>query len=52
MENTRDVSWAASTAFIWDAAKTNLPSGRKCISQSVYPIESAGSNAGAARLNT
>jgi len=45
MENTRDVSWAASTAFIWDAAKTNLPSGRKCISQSVYPVESAGMHA-------
>jgi len=45
MENTRDVSWAASTAFIWDAAKVNLPSGRKCISQSVYPIESAGFHA-------
>ncbi|MCC8423323.1 M1 family metallopeptidase [Mucilaginibacter sp. UR6-11] len=45
MDNTRDVSWAASTAFIWDAAKVNLPSGRKCISQSAYPIESAGNNA-------
>jgi hypothetical protein len=45
MDNTRDISWAASTAFIWDAAKTNLPSGRKCISQSVYPVESAGNNA-------
>ncbi|WP_299517693.1 M1 family metallopeptidase [Mucilaginibacter sp.] len=44
MDNTRDVSWAASTAFIWDAAKTNLPSGRKCISQSVYPVESSGYN--------
>ncbi|HEV2479660.1 MAG TPA: M1 family metallopeptidase, partial [Puia sp.] len=42
MDNTRDVSWAASTAFIWDAAKVNLPSGRPAIAQSVYPIESAG----------
>jgi hypothetical protein len=45
MENTRDVSWAASTAFIWDAAKVNLPSGRKCIAQSAYPLESAGFHA-------
>ncbi|MBL4678195.1 MAG: peptidase [Mucilaginibacter sp.] len=30
---------------MWDAAKTNLPSGKKCISQSVYPIESAGDKA-------
>lgn len=42
MDNTRDVSWAASTAFIWDAAKVNLPSGRPAIAQSAYPIESAG----------
>jgi len=42
MDNTRDVAWAASTAFIWDAAKVNLPSGRAAIAQSAYPIESAG----------
>jgi len=42
MKNTRDVSWAASTAFIWDAARVNLPSGRKAIAMSVYPIESSG----------
>ncbi|HZY38996.1 MAG TPA: M1 family metallopeptidase [Mucilaginibacter sp.] len=44
MLNTRDVSWAASPAFIWDAAKVNLPSGRKCISQSTYPVESSGND--------
>ncbi len=44
MDNTRDISWAASTAFIWDAAKVNLPSGRKCISMSAYPVESSGNN--------
>jgi len=44
MQNTRDVSWAASPAFIWDAAKVNLPSGRKCISQSTYPVESSGND--------
>ncbi|WP_198405664.1 M1 family metallopeptidase [Chitinophaga caeni] len=43
--NTRDVAWAASKAFIWDAARINLPSGKKSIAQSVYPIESAGQTA-------
>jgi hypothetical protein len=42
MNNTRDVSWAASRAFIWDAARVNLPSRRPAIAQSAYPIESAG----------
>jgi hypothetical protein len=42
MNNTRDVSWAASKAFIWDAARVNLPSGRAAISHSVYPVEAAG----------
>lgn len=40
MENTRDVAWAASKAFIWDAARINLPSGKKSIAMSVYPAES------------
>jgi len=39
--NARDVAWAASTAFVWDAAKINLPSGKKALAMSVYPIESA-----------
>ena len=43
--NARDVAWAASKAFIWDAAKIDLKSGRKCLAQSVYPIESNGNNA-------
>lgn len=45
MENSRDVSWAASRAFIWDAAKVNLPSGRPAIAMSAYPVESAGQDA-------
>lgn len=45
MLNTRDVSWAASKAFIWDAARVNLPSGRKAIAMSAYPVESAGTDA-------
>ncbi|HWZ13929.1 MAG TPA: M1 family metallopeptidase [Mucilaginibacter sp.] len=44
MLNTRDVSWAASKAFIWDAARVNLPSGRKGIAMSTYPAESAGND--------
>ena len=38
--NARDVAWAASKAFVWDAAKINLPSGKKCMAVSAYPIES------------
>jgi hypothetical protein len=39
--NARDVAWAASTSFIWDAARINLPSGKKSLAMSVYPVESA-----------
>jgi hypothetical protein len=39
--NTRDVAWASSRGFIWDAAKMNLPSGKASLAQSVYPVESA-----------
>jgi len=42
MKNSRDVSWAASTAFIWDAARVNFPSGRKGLAMSAYPVESSG----------
>lgn len=42
--NARDISWAASKAFIWDAARMNLPSGKKALAQSVYPVESATGN--------
>ncbi|MCW2120138.1 M1 family metallopeptidase [Flavobacterium sp. 7A] len=42
IKNSRDVSWASSTAFIVDAAKINLPSGKKSLAMSTYPIESAG----------
>ncbi|MEO8854260.1 MAG: M1 family metallopeptidase, partial [Ginsengibacter sp.] len=44
MENSRDVSWAASRAFIWDAARMNFPSGKKGLAMSVYPMESVGNN--------
>ena len=44
-KNSRDVSWAASKAFLWDAARINLPSGKKALAQSVYPLESKGMGA-------
>lgn len=40
-QNSRDVAWASSRAFVWDAAKINLPSGKTALAQSVYPVESA-----------
>lgn len=39
--NTRDVAWASSKAFVWDAARINLPNGKKSLAMSVYPVESA-----------
>ena len=43
--NARDVAWASSKAFIWDAARINFPSGRKGLAMSVYPDESKGTAA-------
>jgi hypothetical protein len=43
--NARDFAWASSKSFIWDAARINLPSGRKALAQSVYPAGSAGREA-------
>ena len=40
--NARDVAWASSKSFIWDAAKINLPSGKTSLAISVYPAESKG----------
>ena len=40
--NARDVSWASSKAFIWDAAKINLPGGKTALAMSAYPTESKG----------
>ncbi len=42
MFNTRDVAFGASKAYVWDAAKVNLPGGKKSLAMSVYPIESVG----------
>ncbi|MDC0629350.1 M1 family metallopeptidase [Flavobacteriaceae bacterium] len=42
IENARDVAWASSAAFILDAARINLPSGKKSLAMSAYPVESVG----------
>jgi hypothetical protein len=39
--HSRDVAFGASEAFVWDAARINLPDGKKSLAMSVYPIESA-----------
>ncbi|WP_281632198.1 M1 family metallopeptidase [Flavobacterium luteolum] len=45
IKNARDFSWASSPAFILDGAKINLPSGKKALALSAYPVESAGQGA-------
>ncbi len=54
MDSTRDVSFSASAAFLWDAARMTIPAGpygstsrpeHSALAQSVYPIESAGPTA-------
>jgi hypothetical protein len=42
MKQTRDVSFAASRAFIWDAARIDLPGGGHSLAMAFYPMESAG----------
>ncbi|WP_158796185.1 M1 family metallopeptidase [Pedobacter sp. L105] len=42
IKNARDASWGASSAFIIDAAKMDLPSGKKSMAISAYPVESDG----------
>lgn len=42
---TRDVAWASSSAFVWDAARINLPSGKIALAQSAYPAEVGGQDA-------
>ena len=45
LKNARDASWASSAAFIVDAAKMDLPSGKKSTAISAYPVESNGNDA-------
>ncbi len=42
MNQTRDVAFSASPAFVWDAARIRLPDGGSSIAMSFYPAESAG----------
>jgi hypothetical protein len=42
MKNTRDVAFAASPAFVWDAARIDLPEGRHAMAMSIYPVEAVG----------
>ncbi len=42
MDHTRDVAFSASRAFVWDAARIDLPGGKTALAQSVYPVESVG----------
>jgi hypothetical protein len=43
--NTRDVAFSASRAFIWDAARINLPGGKTALAESAFPVEAAGAKA-------
>jgi hypothetical protein len=45
INNARDASWGASAAFIIDAAKMNMPSGKPSLAISAYPVESNGDSA-------
>jgi hypothetical protein len=42
MAHTRDVAFTASPAFVWDAARINLPGGSHALAMSVYPAEAVG----------
>ena len=45
IKNSRDVAFSASRAFIWDAARIQLPGNRRALAMSFYPVESAGNAA-------
>jgi hypothetical protein len=45
MTNTRDAAFAASPAFVWDAARINLPNGAHSMAMSIYPVQSVGTQA-------
>lgn len=40
IQNARDVAWGASRAFMLDGCRINLPSGKKSLALSAYPVES------------
>jgi hypothetical protein len=41
-QQARDIAWATSKAFVWDAARMNLPNGKTALAQSAYPAEDGG----------
>lgn len=45
MQNSRDVAFGASAAYILDAARINLPNNKKALAMSAYPVESTGPTA-------
>ena len=45
LQNSHDIAWASSAAFIVDGAKINLPNGNSSLALSAYPVESNGGNA-------
>ncbi|MEJ2882889.1 M1 family metallopeptidase [Pedobacter sp. GR22-6] len=42
IKNTRDAAWGSSKAFVLDAARINLPSGKKALAVAAHPVESNG----------
>ncbi|WP_276089770.1 M1 family metallopeptidase [Pedobacter sp. JY14-1] len=40
IRNARDAAWASSKAFVLDAARIDLPSGKKSLAVAVHPVES------------
>lgn len=45
IKQARDFAWASSAGFILDAARINLPNGKKSLAISAYPVESSGEKA-------
>lgn len=44
-DNARDIAWASSASFVWDAARINLPGNKKSLAMSVYPPSTASDSA-------
>ncbi len=45
MQDSRDVVFGASKAYVLDAARINLPAGKTALAMSAYPVESGGPHA-------
>lgn len=42
IKNARDAAWGSSKSFVLDAARINLPSGKKSLAVAAHPVESNG----------